>query len=69
MQNWGRLGYAGYIGMHDGGVDVTLHTHMGLVVNTVTPGSPTDKIGLCQAISSEDQRNARGQLQASHDPV
>jgi hypothetical protein len=45
-QNWGHLGFTGYIGMHGGGVDVTLHTFTGLVVNTVTPGSPADKMGL-----------------------
>jgi membrane-associated protease RseP (regulator of RpoE activity) len=46
QQNWGHLGFTGYIGQHGGGVDVTLHTFTGLVVNTVTPGSPADKIGL-----------------------
>src|SRR5262245_48957678 len=45
-QNWGHLGFTAYIGEHGGGVDVRLHQFTGLVVNTVTPGSPADKIGL-----------------------
>ena len=45
-QNWGHLGFTGYLGQHGGGVDVTLHTFTGLVVDTVTPGSPASKIGL-----------------------
>jgi membrane-associated protease RseP (regulator of RpoE activity) len=46
QQNWGHLGFTGYIGEHGGGVDVRLHQFTGLVVNTVTPGSPADKMGL-----------------------
>lgn len=46
MQNWGHLGFTGYIGQHGGGVDPTLHVFTGLVVDTVTLGSPASKIGL-----------------------
>jgi len=45
-QNWGHLGFTAYMGEHGGGVDPTLHTFAGLVVNTVKPGGPADKIGL-----------------------
>ena len=48
-QNWGRLGFTAYLGQHGGGVDVTpesFNVFTGLVVNTVTPGSPASKIGL-----------------------
>jgi membrane-associated protease RseP (regulator of RpoE activity) len=48
-QNWGHLGFTGYLGQHGGGVDITpesLNVFTGLVVDTVTPGSPASKIGL-----------------------
>jgi membrane-associated protease RseP (regulator of RpoE activity) len=45
-QNWGHLGFTGYMGQHGGGVDVTLQQFTGLVVNTVTPGSPASQMGL-----------------------
>jgi len=48
-QNWGHLGFTAYLGQHGGGVDVTpesFNVFVGLVVNTVTPGSPASKIGL-----------------------
>lgn len=49
QQNWGRLGFTGYLGQHGGGVDITpesLNVFTGLVVNTVTPGSPASNMGL-----------------------
>lgn len=48
-QNWGRLGFTGYLGQHGGGVDITLqpqNVFTGLVVDTVTPGSPANRMGL-----------------------
>ncbi len=45
-QNWGHLGFTGYMGQHGGGVEVTAETFVGLVVDTVTPGSPAAKMGL-----------------------
>ena len=39
-QNWGHLGFTGYLGQHGGGVVVTFQKFTGLVVDTVTPGSP-----------------------------
>ena len=48
-QNWGHLGFTAFLGQHGGGVDVTpesFNVFTGLVVNTVTPGSPASKIGL-----------------------
>ena len=44
-QNWGHLGFTGYLGQH-GGVDVTLQQFTGLVVYTVTPGGPASQMGL-----------------------
>lgn len=48
-QNWGHLGFTGYLAQHGGGVDITpqsLNVFTGLVVDTVTPDSPASKIGL-----------------------
>ena len=48
-QNWGHLGFTGFLGQHGGGVDITpesLNVFTGLVVNTVTPDSPASKMGL-----------------------
>lgn len=48
-QNWGHLGFTGYLGQHGGGVDITpqsLNVFTGLVVDTVTPNSPASKMGL-----------------------
>lgn len=48
-QNWGHLGFTGYLGQHGGGVDLTLQSlnvFTGLVVDTVTPDSPASKMGL-----------------------
>lgn len=45
-QNWDHLGFTGYLGQHGGGVDVTLQVVSGLVVDTVTPGSPAAQMGL-----------------------
>jgi membrane-associated protease RseP (regulator of RpoE activity) len=48
-QNWGHLGFTGYLGQHGGGVDVTpdsANVFVGLVVDTVIPGSRAQRLGL-----------------------
>ncbi|QDU97000.1 PDZ domain-containing protein [Lignipirellula cremea] len=48
-QNWGHLGFTGYLGQHGGGVDLdvaSLDVFTGLVVDTVTPDSPATQLGL-----------------------
>lgn len=48
-QNWGHLGFTGYLGQHGGGVMITpdsFPVFTGLVVNTVTPGGTAAKLGL-----------------------
>lgn len=48
-QDWGHLGFTGYLGQHGGGVDVTAsssNVFVGLVVDSVSRGSPAAKMGL-----------------------
>jgi membrane-associated protease RseP (regulator of RpoE activity) len=48
-QNWGHLGFTGYLGQHGGGVLITpdsFPVFTGLVVDTLTPGGPAAKLGL-----------------------
>lgn len=48
-QNWGHLGFTGYLGQHGGGVEITpdsFPVFTGLVVDTVTPGSTAARLGL-----------------------
>lgn len=48
-QNWGHLGFTGYMGQHGGGVDITPdsgNVFAGLVVDTVFPGSRAQQLGL-----------------------
>ena len=61
-ENWGHLGFTGYLGQHGGGVDITpdsLNVFVGLVVDNIAPGSPAKNGTRTRRLHPQDQRRNR----------